>query len=63
MPFFVQPTYRLRRDQHIADNLDDSILGNAIFNSDLGKAVDFDADQSTKAANIDAEYFVIQDGR
>lgn len=48
----------LRRDDDAADDLNDSIPGDAIFNDDLCEGIDFDVDISTKASNVHAQVFL-----
>ena len=42
----------LWRNKHIAYDVDDSILGNTIFDSYSGEAIDLDVDDTAKAENI-----------
>lgn len=44
-----------RRDDYVADYLNDSITGNAILDADLSETIDFDTDQTAESSNIDAQ--------
>lgn len=51
----------LRRDDDAADNLNDPIPGDAIFNDDLCEGIDFDVDISTEASNVYAQVFLFKE--
>lgn len=44
-----------RRNKHVAYDVNDSILGNTIFDRYCGESIDFDVDDSAKAENINAQ--------
>lgn len=63
LPMLFHAIDFLRRNDDIADDLDDSIPGNAIFNDDLCESVDFDVDISTVASDVHAQIFVGKESR
>ena len=52
----------LRWDEHVADDLDHTVLGNAILYRNATKAVDLDADEATVPSNVDAKAAVLKHG-
>lgn len=58
LPMLYHPIDFLRRDDDGADNLNDTISGDAIFNDDLCEGIDFDIDISTKASDVHAQVFL-----
>lgn len=63
LPLLLRSFDFLWWDQHIVDDLDDSIRSDTIFNYDGGKTVDLDADEPTVASNINAKRAVFQQCR
>lgn len=53
----------LRRDENIADNLDYTILSDAILNRDTAEAVDFDRNETSVASDVDTKVAVLEQGR
>lgn len=49
-------------DQNVTNNLEDAVLGDAILHLDARKAVDLDLGEGAKAADIDGEVAVIEQG-
>lgn len=47
-------------NEHVADNMNDSIPGYTVCNADGSESVDIYADQSTVARNINAQGFVFE---
>ena len=52
----------LRWDQHVPNDLDDTVLGNAILDHDSAEAVDLDSDETSVASNVNAKVLVIEQG-
>ena len=48
----------LGRDEDIVHNVDDTVCCDAIFNRDSGEGINFDADESTVSADVNAERLV-----
>lgn len=55
-------TKLLRRNQDVADDLNDSVCGNAILDADAGEGVNLDVDQATVSSNINRKGVVLQRG-
>jgi len=53
----------LRRDKDVRNDLNYTVLSNAILNADAAEAVDLDADETTVAGDVDAEAAVLEKGR
>lgn len=50
----------LWRNKHVSNYLDNSVFGDTIFNGYSGETVDFDADDSAIAENINAQRFIFK---
>jgi hypothetical protein len=53
----------LRRDEHVADDLDHTVLGDAVLDRNATKAIDLDADEATISSNVNAEAAILEHGR
>lgn len=53
----------LRRDENIADNLNYTVLSDAILNRDTAEAVDLDRNETSVASNVDTKVAVLEQGR
>jgi hypothetical protein len=53
----------LRGDEHVADDLDHTVLCNTVLNGNTTKAVDLDADEAAISSDVDAEAAVLKHGR
>lgn len=60
LPLLFDAIYILGRYEDAANDLNDPILGDTIFNGDLCETVDFDADKSTPAGDVHAEGFPLK---
>ena len=60
MPLLLHSIDTLGWDEDAANNLDDAICGDAVLNRHVGETVDFDADETSVAPNVDAERLVIK---
>jgi len=49
-------------DEDIADDLDDSVLGDTVLNADAAETVNLDADEATVATNVNLENLVVEEG-
>ena len=49
-------------DEHVADDLDDAVLGDAVGEGHVAEAVDLDVDQAAVAADVDGEVAVVEGG-
>ena len=53
----------LRRDEHIADDLDHTVPRDTILDGNATEPVDLDADETTVASDVDAETAVLEQSR
>lgn len=60
LPLLFNAGNLLWRNKHVADHLDNPVFGDTIFNGNLGKSIDFDADDSAKTENINAQRFIFE---
>lgn len=60
LPLLLHTVELLWRNKHAADYLDDSVLSDAIFDDYVGESIDFNADDSAEAENINAQRFVFE---
>ena len=61
LPLLQDTTDTLRWNENTADDLDNTILSNPIFNRHVSETVDLYANQAPIAANIDAERLVLKE--
>lgn len=56
-------TQLLRRNEHITNNLNDTIAGDTVTDDNVGEAVDPDVDKTSEACNVDVQALVLEHGR
>ncbi len=55
LPLHIHITNLLGWDQDAADDLNDAVFGDTVFNRDAGKTIDRDADEATIAGDVNTE--------
>ena len=63
LPLLLDSVNALWWNQDVADDLNDAIGCDSVFNGHICKAVDLDADKTTKASDVDAQRLVFEQGR
>ena len=53
----------LRWDEHVADDLDHTVLGDAILDRNATKAVDLNADEAAISSDVNAKAAILEHGR
>lgn len=53
----------LRRNEDVADNLDYTVLSDAVLNRNTAEAVDLDRDETSVASDVDTKAAVLEQGR
>ena len=62
VPMLHGPINRLRWDEHIIHQVNDTVRRNSIFDCDSGEGIDLDVDVTTIAGDINTERLVLKKG-